>query len=93
MTVNTTKQLYPQFDSGEDTPESEEHTMTNREWLMSLSDEDFSSNLLCIIVNNEMCSYCENGDTEQCRSFSDSTDDCDRAFAKWLKAEHREVSE
>ena len=50
MTIDTTKENYPQLD--------EPHKMTNREWLESLPDEEFVMNLCesCKTCNTD-CSY------------------------------------
>ena len=76
MSINTTKQVYSQF--GDDTPKSGEHRMTNREWLMSLSDEDLAEYLDC-------ADYVEWVD---CLKYS-----CRGCKLLWLKSEHKEVSE
>ena len=78
MSINTTKQLHPEFDSGEDTPKSGEHTMTNREWLMSLSDEELADHIDCA----------DYYDWTDCLKYS-----CRGCKLQWLKAEHKEVSE
>lgn len=90
MSINTTKQLHPQFDSGEDTPKSGEHKMTNREWLMSLSDEELAK-LYSQLVAHVFCSCCDYVKKESCHDAHDGA--CFEARVKWLNAEHKEVSE
>lgn len=81
MSINTTKQLHPEFDSGEDTAKTGEHTMTNREWLMILSDEEVAR-FIHISCPHDYCEW-------SCRA----DNDCLACITNWLKAEHREVSE
>ena len=75
MSINTTKQAYSQLD--EDIVNSGEHTMTNREWLMSLSNEELAKYIDCP----------EDSSWDECLCC------CDECKLQWLKAEYKEVSE
>ena len=86
MTINTTKQAYSQFDSGDDAPKSGEHKMTNREWLKSLSDEELAK-LYSQLVAHVFCSCCDYVKEDSCHDAPEGA--CFEARVRWLKAEHR----
>ena len=92
MTINTTKQLHSQFDSGEDTPKSGEHTMTNREWLESLSDDELFKYIDCreLPLKNYHDWLCT---TTNRYDYLTDPSVCVKCKLLWLKAEHKEVSE
>lgn len=84
MTIDTTKNMHEQLVS--QNPHKTVSNMTNREWLMSLSDEEFGQVLLDVYSSCLDCyatDICEADGETLCKVF----------MAKWLKAEHKEVSE
>ena len=84
MSIETTKNMHEQLVS--QTPSEIVSQMTNREWLQSLSDEDFGQFLLDAYPDCLDCyatDICEADGETPCKVF----------MAKWLKAEHKEVSE
>lgn len=58
-------------------------SMTNREWLESLSDEE-----LAIVIGG--CNCCVYDDTDDC---ADKVDTCCGGRLKWLQAEHEEADD
>lgn len=59
--------------------------MTNREYLNSLSDEEFAHDVL----SGYVCCYCVH-DRRQCKAHNGVLHDCDKGIEKWLKREHKD---
>ncbi len=56
--------------------------MTNREWLESLSDEEFAK----FMMRADRCNYCV-GDDGECFTYNKP---CYKGKYMWLQAEHKE---